>query len=526
MNGKFFSIIFTLLIFAITPQAFAEYEDTLVVLETESGRLIIEFFPQFAPNHVENFVTLSEDGFYTGTIFHRIIPGFMIQGGDPKSADPSASMSEWGTGDPGYSIDAEFNNIEHKRGIVSMARSSDPNSAGSQFFIVHKDSNFLDGQYTVFGRILTDESFETLDRIANSNTAPNDQPMDAWKAIIKNVDVMDRSELSNLPEYVTPVTTAEGNALIAPTTSQPNSFPEYGFSFTSPAGWLVQTPTPSGNSPDIVAVGPKTSTSAPAVSFAIVRDDSTIEGAMNGLRQAVTPMIETGALTIVSEEGTQVKGNNAYLLKAVGHFENRDGIEQNIGFSTLLIKVDDMFYTVQYTNNLESFDRQSNNFNDIVNSIEFTNIDFAKVPVGSDSETDGYVGTMENENEEGGGCLIATAAFGSEMEPQVQFLREIRDGTVMSTQSGTVFMTGFNQFYYSFSPYVADYERENPVFKEAVKVTLTPLLTSLTLLNYVEVDTEEEMLGYGIGIILLNIGMYFVAPAAIIIAIKNRIKQQ
>ena len=526
MNGKFFSIIFTLLIFAITPQAFAEYEDTLVVLETESGRLIIEFFPQFAPNHVENFVTLSEDGFYTGTIFHRIIPGFMIQGGDPKSADPSASMSEWGTGDPGYSIDAEFNNIEHKRGIVSMARSSDPNSAGSQFFIVHSDSNFLDGQYTVFGRILTDESFETLDRIANSNTAPNDQPMDAWKAIIKNVDVMDRSELSNLPEYVTPVTTAEGNALIAPTTSQPNSFPEYGFSFTSPAGWLVQTPTPSGNSPDIVAVGPKTSTSAPAVSFAIVRDDSTIEGAMNGLRQAVTPMIETGALTIVSEEGTQVKGNNAYLLKAVGHFENRDGIEQNIGFSTLLIKVDDMFYTVQYTNNLESFDRQSNNFNDIVNSIEFTNIDFAKVPVGSDSEADGYVGTMENENEEGGGCLIATAAFGSEMEPQVQFLREIRDGTVMSTQSGTVFMTGFNQFYYSFSPYVADYERENPVFKEAVKVTLTPLLTSLTLLNYVEVDTEEEMLGYGIGIILLNIGMYFVAPAAAIIAIKNRIKQQ
>ena len=126
----------------------------------------------------------------------------------------------------------------------------------------------------------------------------------------------------------------------------------------------------------------------------------------------------------------------------------------------------------------------------------------------------------------GGGCLIATAAFGSEMAPQVQFLREIRDNTVMTTQSGTAFMTGFNQFYYSFSPYVADYERENPVFKEAVKVTLTPLLTSLTLLNYVDVDTEEEMLGYGIGIILLNIGMYFVAPAAVIIAIKNKITKQ
>ena len=129
------------------------------------------------------------------------------------------------------------------------------------------------------------------------------------------------------------------------------------------------------------------------------------------------------------------------------------------------------------------------------------------------------------EQKEGGGCLIATATFGSEMAPQVQFLREIRDNTVMSTQSGTAFMTGFNQFYYSFSPAVADFERENPVFKEAVKVTLTPMLTSLTLLNYVEVDTEEEMLGYGISIILLNIGMYFVAPAAAIIAIKNRINR-
>ena len=523
MNEKFFSIPFALLIITLVPQAFAEYEDTIVVLETDSGRLIIEFFPQFAPNHVENFVTLSDDGFYTGTIFHRIIEGFMIQGGDPKSADPSYSMSEWGTGDPGYSLDAEFNNIEHKRGIVSMARSSDPNSAGSQFFIVQKDSNFLDGQYTVFGRILTDESFETLDRIATMNTAPNDQPMDAWRAIIKNVIVMDRSELANLPEYETPVTTAEGTPLIAPTTSQPNSFPEYGLSFTSPAGWLVQTPEPSGSNPDIVVVGPKTSTSAPAVSFAITRQDVTIEEAINGLRQQVTPMIETGALSIVSEEGTQIKGNNAYLLKAIGHFENREGIEMNIGFSTLLIKVDDMFYTVQYTNNLESHDRQSNYYNDIVNSIEFTNIDFAKVPVGSESDEDGYTGTSQPlEESEGGGCLIATAAFGSEMAPQVQFLREIRDNTVMTTQSGTAFMTGFNQFYYSFSPAVADLERENPVFKETVKVALTPMLTSLTLLNHVNVDTEEEMLGYGISIILLNIGMYFVAPAAAIVAIKKR----
>ena len=123
----------------------------------------------------------------------------------------------------------------------------------------------------------------------------------------------------------------------------------------------------------------------------------------------------------------------------------------------------------------------------------------------------------------GGGCLIATATFGSEMTSQVQFLRELRDNTVLQTQAGTSFMTGFNQFYYSFSPAVADYERENPVFKEAVKLTLTPLLTSLTLLNYVDIDTEQEMLGYGIGVILLNIGMYFVVPAVLIMSVKKRL---
>ena len=126
------------------------------------------------------------------------------------------------------------------------------------------------------------------------------------------------------------------------------------------------------------------------------------------------------------------------------------------------------------------------------------------------------------EEKKGGGCLIATAAFGSEMAPQVQFLREIRDNKVLQTESGSAFMIGFNQFYYSFSPAVADYERENLAFKETVKLALTPMLTSLAILNYVDIDSEADMLGYGIGIILLNIGMYFVAPEIIIIKIKNR----
>ena len=133
-----------------------------------------------------------------------------------------------------------------------------------------------------------------------------------------------------------------------------------------------------------------------------------------------------------------------------------------------------------------------------------------------------YLGVwLEKSND--GGCLIATAAFGSELAPQVQFLREIRDNTVLQTEYGSTFMAGFNQFYYSFSPAVADYERENPIFKEAVRVALTPLLTSLTLLQYVDIDSESEMLGYGIGVILLNIGMYFFAPAVLITKIRKRV---
>jgi len=123
----------------------------------------------------------------------------------------------------------------------------------------------------------------------------------------------------------------------------------------------------------------------------------------------------------------------------------------------------------------------------------------------------------------GGGCLIATATFGSELAPQVQMLREIRDNSVLTTTSGTSFMIAFNQFYYSFSPTIADMERENQVFKETVKIAITPLLTTLSILNYVDIDSEEEILGYGIGIILLNLSMYFVAPTIIIIKLRNRI---
>jgi len=124
----------------------------------------------------------------------------------------------------------------------------------------------------------------------------------------------------------------------------------------------------------------------------------------------------------------------------------------------------------------------------------------------------------------GGGCLIATATFGSELAPQVQQLRELRDNKLLQTNSGSAFMSGFNQFYYLFSPTIADWERQSPIFKEAVKLTITPLLASLSILNYLDIDSEREMLGYGIGIILLNIGMYFVAPALLITGLNKRLK--
>ncbi len=120
-----------------------------------------------------------------------------------------------------------------------------------------------------------------------------------------------------------------------------------------------------------------------------------------------------------------------------------------------------------------------------------------------------------------GGCLIATATFGSDLAPQVQLLRETRDNIVLRTQSGTAFMVAFNNFYYSFAPTVADWERQNPIFKEAVKIVITPMISTLSILNYVDIDSEAKMVGYGVGVISLNIGMYLIAPAIVILRLKQ-----
>jgi peptidyl-prolyl cis-trans isomerase B (cyclophilin B) len=159
---------------APTKEEVAKYTKAKVTLETSYGNIVIRFFPGGAPIHVKNFITLAESGFYDGTIFHRVIPGFMIQGGDPKGKDPNARGV--GTGGPGYTIKAEFNDRSHKRGILSMARTADPNSAGSQFFICVADAPHLDKQYTVFGQV--ESGMEAVDKIVALPKDGMDKPLE------------------------------------------------------------------------------------------------------------------------------------------------------------------------------------------------------------------------------------------------------------------------------------------------------------------------------------------------------------
>ena len=151
-----------------------DYANTLATLQTDMGDITVKFFYDKAPHHVQNFVDLAASGFYDGTFFHRVIPGFMIQGGDPNTKGPEDPMHPYGTGGSGKNINAEFNDVSHKRGILSMARSQNPNSASSQFFIVVKDSTFLDNQYSAFGEVVS--GMEVADKIANAPRGANDRP--------------------------------------------------------------------------------------------------------------------------------------------------------------------------------------------------------------------------------------------------------------------------------------------------------------------------------------------------------------
>ena len=505
MNKIFLIFSISILLASFGNSAFAQLDDKLAVLETNLGTIVIEFFSDDAPNHVDNFIGLAESEFYDGVLFHRIIPGFMIQGGDPNTinGDPST----WGTGGPSTSIDAEFNTIKHNQGIVSMARSADPNSGGSQFFIVHADSNFLDEQYTVFGRIVTEESFETLDKIASVNTGNRDNPIDPEQVKITKVTIVNRSEISNLLELDEPERT---ESTITPSTgNQKYESTEHEIGITIPEGWLLQTPEKTEvNAPDIVAVGPKTGIMNPVISLTVQETGQrTLDDLISEKMELINPAVESGSLKIISQEKTIVHEYDAYVIQALGLFSS-NGENFDVQFKEIMIYDTKKFYSIAYSNGLDDFESQLPRFEETIDSFEI---------LSKDKTTD------ETMNKEGGGCLIATAAYGSELAPQVQQLRELRDNKLLQTESGISFMSQFNEFYYTFSPQIADYERENPIFKEAVKITLTPLISSLSILNHVNMDSEESVLGYGISLILLNIGMYFVAPVIIVIGIKRQL---
>ncbi|MEO6036519.1 MAG: peptidylprolyl isomerase [Verrucomicrobiota bacterium] len=151
----------------------ANETNEVAIIKTTEGEMVVEFWPEVAPKTVENFKTLAKKGFYDGTAFHRVIKGFMIQGGDPYTKD-AAKEEMWGNGDPGYKIKAEFNDRPHVRGVLSMARSNDPDSAGSQFFICHGSPSFLDHKYTTFGKLIKGD--DVLEKIATTATHPPDRP--------------------------------------------------------------------------------------------------------------------------------------------------------------------------------------------------------------------------------------------------------------------------------------------------------------------------------------------------------------
>jgi peptidyl-prolyl cis-trans isomerase B (cyclophilin B) len=155
------------------PMTQSKSSPEVAIINTTEGTMVVQFWTDAAPNTIANFKKLANSGFYDGTCFHRVIKGFMIQGGDPLTKDP-AKEDMWGTGGPGYQVKAEFNDHPHVRGVLSMARSQDPDSAGSQFFICHGNPSFLDHQYTTFGKLIKGD--DVLEKIATTPTHPQDRP--------------------------------------------------------------------------------------------------------------------------------------------------------------------------------------------------------------------------------------------------------------------------------------------------------------------------------------------------------------
>ena len=503
MNKIIFTFTIFLILIGFGNYASALTEEPVVIIETNLGNIVIELFPADATEHVKNFLFLTSQGYYDNTLFHRIIPGFMIQGGDPNTI--SGEPNTWGMGGPDEKLDAEFNSIKHNRGIVSMARGGDVNSAGSQFFIVHQDSPHLDGKYTAFGRLASEESFQTLDKIAAVTTGTNDRPIDSEQVRIIKTTIIPTASVSGYIPYVDPERT--GSPITKSTGNQIFENQELGISFSVPEGWLLQQPdkNTTPGAPDIAAVGPKMDGVNPVISLTIKDvDDKTIDDLITEKNDVLDEAVYLGKLEILSQE--KIK-SNVYQTEAIGNFEVNNEMLL-IQFLEVMILSEQKSYTFAYSNHLSNFNNEVPKFKESLDSFKIA------------SQEDSIIKTSETSTEEGGGCLIATATYGSELAPQVQQLRELRDNQLLNTKSGTAFMGTFNDVYYSFSPIIADYERENPYFKEAVKLAITPMISSLSLME--NANSESEVLSIGISVIALNMGMYLGVPAIVIVGIRKK----
>jgi len=337
----------------------------------------------------------------------------------------------------------------------------------------------------------------------------NNIPIQLLKAKIIKTEVVKRSSLENLPHYFTPELMDE--EAVKDISRYSNA--EYGFSFMPQKGWVLQEGVFQADSVVLMALGLEKNDKTPSIVFeAFESNNITLKEFFEPRLEEYSKLDDGVKFDILYEEFHEISGYDGFEIIALQTLESSEIIK----FKQVLLEGINFHYVISYANHPEYFDEGLVGFNNIIDSFLITQY-------AASSNPENEVITLNDDfNEaEGGGCLIATATFGSEMAPQVQFLRELRDNTVLQTEFGTSFMIGFNQFYYSFSPAIADYERENPAFKETVKLALTPLLISLTLLQYADIDSESEMLGYGIGIILLNVVMYFGVPAAFIMKIRK-----
>ena len=519
---------------AAAPQAAhaADGEDRLAVLDTGSGRIVIEFFADDAPGHVDNFVSLAESGFYDGTVFHRVIRGFMIQGGDPNTRqDDPGPRSTWGMGGPDSAIDAEFNDIRHDRGIVSMARSMSPDSAGSQFFIVHSNSNFLDGQYTAFGRVVTADSLETLDAIAALPTDERDVPEEIGPAVVMSVAIVDRDSVEGVEDLGGParVSVPEGPP---PGMSPMEAIPEsgtytsdaFGVSFDVPDGWFLQlTGEADAFFPDMAMLGPAPIGGQPqAITIAVdPLGNATFEEMLENHAETIQEAVASGQLEIESRRMITVGGVVAQQTDAKSDLEFADQ-QISIRFREVVVAGTDDFYTITYSSIAEQFADSEDDFAGVISSFTAAGVGGLSPPAAdADAAGDADADAAGDADADaagdapaGGGCLIATAAYGTELAPQVQLLREARDGALAQTAAGSAFLGAFNTAYYAFSPAAADAIRDHPAAADAVRAAAVPLLSILSVVSLADGQSEWQAAALALLAAALALGAYVAAPAA------------